>query len=136
MMVKMLNLTPHEIILMRESETGEVTGFTGFGRAAQAAQYKVFKKIPSSGVVRASQRDTPAGSLLLEGDVKVELISTQFGELSGLPDPEAGTFFIVSAVAAQAARFSGRSTEDLLLVADTVRDEDGKILGCQKFARV
>lgn len=135
-MSKVRNLTPHEIVLVRGSETGEIVGFTGFGHKQTEAKYSILRVLPSEGVVRASQLDKPAGTLHLEGGVSVELISTEFGEVSGLPEPQTDTMYVVSVIAASAAKAQGRSTEDLLLVADTVRDAEGKILGCQKFARV
>jgi hypothetical protein len=46
------------------------------------------------------------------------------------------TFVIVSAITGNAAKASGRRTDDLLLTSGLVRDEDGKILGCTAFALV
>ena len=48
-----------------------------------------------------------------------------------LPEQQDGTFYIVSALVARAA---GR--EDFVIVNDTVRDNDGRIIGCQSFAHV
>ena len=136
MVAKIRNLTPHEIVLLKKDESGEITGFTGFGPKQVEARYSEIKKFSSEGVVRASQRDRPAGLLQLDQENIVELILTEFGEVSGLPEPQPDTFYVVSVVAANAAKSQGRSTSDLLLVADTVRNAGGQIIGCQKFARV
>ena len=52
----------------------------------------------------------------------------------GLPDPAPSTFLIVSAITADAARKSGRNTDDLLLPTDLVRDSEGQIIGCYRLA--
>lgn len=57
-----------------------------------------------------------------------------YGELSGLPEPTAGTYYIVSRVAAEAGKAAGR--DDLLVVDQTVRDDQGRIIGCRALARV
>lgn len=134
--VEIQNLTPHEIKLLRQDESGGIVGFTGFGKNQAEARYSEVKVFPSEGAVRAAQKDVPAGEIQLEGGILVELISTEFGEVSGLPEPQPDTFYVVSVVAANAAKAQGRSSEDLLLVADTVRNAGGQIIGCQKFARV
>jgi len=130
------NLTPHEIVILKNAEFGDIVGFTGFGKNQTEAKYLKVKKFSSEGAVRAAQKDVPAGEIQLERGISVELISTEFGEVSGLPEPQIDTYYVVSVVAANAAKAQGRSTTDLLLVADTVRNAGGQIIGCQKFARV
>ena len=83
----------------------------------------------SEGVARAAQTTKIIGSL--DG---IELCLMVFGETEGLPEPVNNTFYIVSITTANAAKAAGRTTMDLLLTADTVRDENGKIVGCQRFA--
>ena len=48
-----------------------------------------------------------------------------------LTSPSGGVYFIVSAVVA--ARLP---REDFLIVDETVRDEEGKIIGCRAFAKI
>lgn len=50
-------------------------------------------------------------------------------EVSDLPDPENGTWLLVSRMVFDAA--SNRT--DLLVPHDVVRDEDGRIIGCRSF---
>jgi hypothetical protein len=53
-----------------------------------------------------------------------------------LPEYSIGVQYIVSALTVSAAKAYGRTTNDLLLVADTVRNDQGQIIGCKAFARV
>ena len=55
-----------------------------------------------------------------------------FGTVEGLPDPQPDTYYIVSAVVAQACP----DRNDLLIPDDTVRDEQGRIIGCRALATV
>lgn len=52
-----------------------------------------------------------------------------YGEISGLPDPVQGTWYIVSRIVAEAAK-----RHDLLVPDETVRDQNGQISGCKSFA--
>ncbi|MGI5872705.1 MAG: hypothetical protein ACOX8T_11800 [Bacillota bacterium] len=55
---------------------------------------------------------------------------TVFGDVDNLPAPQAGTYYIVSALVAQAC--PGRT--DLLIVDEVERDEAGRIVGCRALA--
>jgi hypothetical protein len=63
----------------------------------------------------------------------VPIIGVEFGSVEGLPPAEDGTFLIVSAIAANAAKAQGR--EDVLIPARLVRDGEGQIVGCLALAR-
>ena len=56
---------------------------------------------------------------------------TVFGEPEGLPEAEAGTFFIVSQIIKSALP----SRADLLVPAEVVRDKSGNIIGCRSLGR-
>ena len=104
-----VNLTPHDIHLYRGDELVE--------------------KIKSSGIARVNVRSE------IIGEINGFPISKNFyGEITGLPDPLPGIYYVVSALVAQAA--AGLKRSDLLVVNDTVRDEEGRIVGCRGFARV
>lgn len=60
----------------------------------------------------------------------VTVNSTRFGAVDGLPAPAAGTYYIVSALVAQACP----DRTDLLITDDAVRDDAGKIIGCRALA--
>ena len=86
---------------------------------------------PSEGVARATQQSVHAFNI--DG---VEVVKMAFGEPVGLPAPEEGGFLVVSIITANAARAYGRTTDDLLVTANPVRDDEGRIIGCRNLAQV
>jgi hypothetical protein len=106
-----VNLTPHAVNLVLADGT--------------------VRTFESSGVARAEQTVVEAGSI--EG---CRLVRTSFGAPVDLPAPQEGVFYLVSSILVSAARQSGRTVEDLLLPSDSVRDAQGRIIGCRAFALV
>jgi hypothetical protein len=107
-----INLTPHTINIV----------------GADGTVAKVYP--PSGQQARVSSRAEVVGAV--DG---VPIVRTVFGELSGLPEPQEGTLFIVSSVVAQAV--AGR---DDVVAPDTgpesvVRDAEGKIIGVRRFQK-
>lgn len=109
---EIVNLTPHSVNMIDED-------------GAVMATYL------SAGAARAASSAVVVG--LVNG---IEVVSMSFGEISGLPEPTEGKLFVVSRIVAEAAIASGRGADDLLLTADTVRGEDGQIIGCKRFSRL
>jgi len=114
--MNVVNLTPHEVTVVDERQNVLVT-------------------IASSGVARASQTDEVIGTIQV-GDQTVTVVKTVFGEVVDLPEPAEGVAYVVSIITANAARAQGRTTEDLLITSGPVRDAQGRIIGCTRFARV
>lgn len=110
-MKNIINLTPHAVVLFLADGTT--------------------KTFESQGVARAEQSVVEAGNI--NG---YRLVRTSFGAPVDLPAPQDGTFYLVSSILVSAARQSGRTVEDLLLPADAVRDDQGRIIGCRAFALV
>ena len=114
--VKIVNLTPHVITVLKNGE--------------EIAVYD------ASGCIVRCESDT-----VTVGEIAgIPLTETRFGELylidrdkvrHELPAQQDGTFYIVSALVARAAQ-----REDFIIVNDTVRDDNGRIVGCQSFAHV
>lgn len=103
----LVNLTPHEITIIRDG--GNIT-------------------IPPSGTVaRCSVNRRQIGSV--DG---IPVNKTVFGDVEGLPEPQPGTYYVVSAIVAQARPDRG----DLLITDDAVRDAQGRIIGCRALATV
>ena len=111
-MARIINLTPHTINVLGEDGVLKTS-------------------FPSEGIARASQTAEHVGEL--DG---IELVSMKFGKTEDLPAPEEGVFYIVSVITANAAKAEGRRTDDLVITADPVRDADGRIIGCKRFALV
>lgn len=94
----------------------------------------VIAAIPSSGVARADQQDTPADSVEFDG-ASIPCVRTVFGGVE-LPEPTEGVAYIVSNITVQAAKAVGRTTGDLLFPSGVpVRDADGQIIGVRALAR-
>lgn len=53
------------------------------------------------------------------------------------PAPRAlAVYYVVSSIAAEAAKRSGRPTDDLLVPGQPIRDDGGRIVGCRSLMRV
>lgn len=111
------NLTPHTVNVCDE-EGNVLTSFESEGVIA-----------------RAQQTDVPVGNIAVNGH-ELPLVRTEFGAPVDLPDPEEGTYLVVSIITANAAKANGRSSDDLLITSNPVRDNDGRIIGCRYFATV
>lgn len=107
--MKILNYTPHAITLINYK--------------GESVEYS------SSGIARCEEIKKVIGSA---GGYPI--YSVEFGNLSGLPEWEDNTVIIVSAIAAQAAKAAGRT--DCLIVADTVRNDKGQVVGAKGFSVV
>lgn len=118
--VTLMNCTPHEIVV--RSEDGAV----------------LYSIAPSGNIARADGVRKHVEDLILDmraGHGKpVPVCRVSYGSLTGLPEPHDGVLYVVSVLAAQAAKAVGRS--DVLVVDQAVRDEQGRVIGCRGFARV
>ena len=107
--MRLVNLTPHPITLI--SPDGEQV------------------MVPPSGTVaRVAERMESLGEIVVEG-VVVPVVKRSFGEVDGVPEPEPGVLYVVSALVAEAAWRVGRS--DVVGLADFVRDEQGRVVGAR-----
>ncbi len=105
--MKIINKTPHDIKLFLKD-----------------GSIKLFK---TEGVIR-----TTVESMKVDNIGEYEIYKNKYGAVNDLPPYEEGTYYIVSRIVAEACK----DRNDLLLVNDTVRDEDGKIIGCKSFSKL
>lgn len=63
---------------------------------------------------------------------EIPITRSVFGEVENLPEPAAGVRYIVSRIVAEACP----QRTDLYIPDDTVRDEQGRIVGCRALAQV
>ncbi len=112
--MNIVNLTPHALNFMPQGPDGPVVTIPPSGLVARCATSRV-------------QVDT----ITVDG-VTIPVNRTQFGEVTGLPDPQPDTIYIVSAVVAQAVP----NRPDVFIVDDAVRDEQGRIIGARALAHV
>lgn len=129
-MANIINLTPHAINLYSASDCTEVQSGS-YKSLVLREGAKAIATYPSMGVARATASKAVVDQLEIAGQV-VAVNATTYGKPEGLPEPQTDTFFIVSALTAQAAR----DRTDLLIVDGTVRDADNRICGCTAFGRV
>jgi len=112
--MKIVNLTPHPLNLMPEGPEGPVV------------------TIPPSGQVARCTVDRVQVDTVTVDGISVPVNQTRFGEVSSLPDPQPDTIFVVSALVAQAVP----DRQDVFIVDDAVRDEQGRIIGARALARI
>jgi len=102
------NLTPHDIVLVRD-EGGNT-------------------RFPASGeVARVSQSAHPL--TFLSEEYYLPLVRMDYGEVVGLPTRKAGVVLIVSAMVRQACP----DRADLVSPGELVRDAVGRVTGCRNF---
>jgi hypothetical protein len=105
--MKIVNLTPHAINILTENHAMAIIA------SGEIARCKTERKVI--------------------GDIDgIPVTSTVFGEVEGLPEPQEGTIYIVSSLVAQACR----DRNDVFIPDDTVRDDEGKIIGCRSLGRI
>jgi hypothetical protein len=95
-------------------------------------QDEVVLDVESSGVARCQMEKQLCG-YVETGDLKLPVHQNSYGEVEGLPCPQAGYIFVVSMVVAQAVK---DTRDDVFIPDDLVRDSKGRIIGCKGLARV
>ena len=112
--MKLINLTPHSINIYHNDEL-------------------ICSLEPSGTVARVKSEKVTVGVVNING-YDVNIVKTVFGDLEGLPEPEEGTIFVLSTIAAQAAVSAGRTD---VVSPDTfdgvIRDAQGKIIGVRQL---
>lgn len=114
--MRLRNLTPHPITLILDN-----------GRTIV---------LPSEGVARARQTTTVVGSLILDDGTTIPVVQTTYHEPENLPPPEKGVALIVSALTAAAVKAYAPHRSDVFIVAETVRDENGNVIGAKALAQL
>ena len=112
--MRIVNLTPHPLNLMPEGPDGPTV------------------TIPPSGLVARCAVDRVQVDTVTVDGIAVPVNQTRFGEVSDLPNPQPDTIYIVSALVAQAVP----DRQDVFIVDDAVRDEQGRIIGARALAHV
>lgn len=104
-----INLTPHAINFLDESNQPILT------------------VEPSGVIARAKQTRTLCGNI-----AGIPVNQCAYGQVQGLPEPAKETIYVVSAITAQACP----EREDVYIVDDSVRNEDGRIIGVRALAHI
>ena len=122
--MEIINLTPHDINFYEEEHTQKIKGCYYIIPGALP-----YHTIPASGITaRAAQTEDNLPAIDCNG-VRVPLLQMTYGDPVNLPEPEKGKAYVVSALTVAAAKAAKRSTSDLYVVARTVRNEVGAVVG-------
>ena len=113
--MKLVNLTPHPLHFYRDDE--------------------VFLVIePSGQVARREQYNKDLGSITAESEGEsytIPLTERSYGGVTGLPDPQPDTMYIVSYPVAEASM----DRDDIVCAGDHIRNADGVVIGRTSLAR-
>lgn len=104
--MRIVNMTPHAVNILHEN--GRETVFESAGQIRLTSQ---------------TVRDADIAG--------IPTSRTKFGEAVGLPPQTDNVFFIVS----QLVKSALPERTDLLVPAEVVRDESGRIVGCRSLGR-
>ncbi len=107
---EIINCTPHEVVLILPD-----------GDTITWAPSGIIPRLPFT-EEKVESIDSPLGAI----DIKKKV----FEDPTDLPAPHGGKLYIVSALVAGACPNRG----DLIIPNNTVRDEQGRIIGCRSFA--
>lgn len=105
----LINLTPHTINFFNES-----------GTMFHSVEPEAVPARVSCKTVQIGYRDG------------LPVTTTEYSEVTGLPEPKEGVAYIVSALVAQ--RVPER--DDIYIPNEAVRDEQGRIIGCRSLGRI
>ena len=115
--MKIINLTPHSLNFYSNSN--------------------LVLTIPSSGIVRATEQKENIGEIDLDG-LTIPIFHIRYGKPEGLPEKiDEDAIYVVSAIAAQAIKqHCPELSHKFYVVAETVRDSKGQIIGCKALANL
>lgn len=116
-MTTIINYTPHAVKIV-DGEGALVREFAPSGFAIRLAS-------------ETKRIGTVAGVPLTTTEYGEPVLVTPEGDQVAMPEPEDGKLYIVSAMVR--AALPGR--EDLLVPAEQVRDDQGRIVGCRSLGR-
>jgi hypothetical protein len=104
--MKLVNLTPHEIIVHASGST--------------------LKLPPSGQVARVAETREDLGVITIDG-LQVAISRATYGQVEGLPEPAPDTLLIVSGLVLAAV---GGKRSDIVAPGPAIRDAEGKVIGC------
>ena len=129
MEVKLINLTPH-ILRIFDADDVEYNSKSKAFYLKKKNSYNIpIVLTPGNNIprVQISRNETKK----LNG---IPVIESNYGEIKNYPQKEDGTYYIVSAITANAFRKENRN--DILVPNQIVRDEHGQIIGCVSFSSI
>lgn len=93
---------------------------------------------PSEGIIRATQKDVKVDEVVTDLKIgeagsagfTIPVFSSTFGAPEGVPENLDG-IYIVSSLAYQSLKAAGMPMEHFVVPSGTIRDEQGRIVGCK-----
>ncbi len=107
--MSIVNLTPHAINFVSAEGT------------------QILTVEPSGTIARVSSRTVTIGEV-----AGIPVTATEYGEVENLPAPEDGVVYVVSSLVAQRCK----DRADVFIPNESVRDEQGRIVGCRSLGRI
>lgn len=97
----------------------------------------------SEGIIRAAQHDEQVSEVVTDLKIgeagsagfTIPVFKSTFGVPEGVPAVLDG-IYIVSSLAYQSLKAVGYDMEHFVIPSGTIRDEQGRIVGCKGFARI
>lgn len=98
---------------------------------------------PSEGIIRAKQEDTKVDEIVTDLDLgnssagfTIPVFSSKFFEPEGVPEEiDPNGIYVVSMLAYQSLKTHGYNMDKYYIVSGTIRDEQGRIVGCKGLAK-
>lgn len=107
---RIINLTPHAITLVCGNKTVDIQ--------------------PSGQVARVSATAQQVGTITIDG-FDFPVVKTVFGEVTGLPEPQDNTVYVVSTLVLSAVQ--GRKDVVAPNTGAAIRDSEGRVVGVPGF---
>ncbi len=140
---KLVNLTPHTVTLVCGNKV-DVKNTIGNGvyKGSNDKEFVIVNGAtviyvsytvdiqPSGQVARVSATAQQVGTITIDG-FDFPVVKTVFGEVTGLPEPQEDTVYIVSTLVLSAVQ--GRNDLVAPNTGAAIRDADGKIVGVPGF---
>lgn len=110
----LINLTPHAINFYDDNDN------------------LYFTIEPSGTVARLGTNTVVSGNYDEGTGISIPITETKFSKIENLPEDDYKHCYIVSSLVAQACR--GR--RDIFIPNESIRDENGRIIGCRSLGRI
>ena len=133
--MKIKNLTPHAICIFTASQCVEQKKGNYTTLILKEGEKPVLTIEPEKNIARVSSMTIYTDPVEFNG-VSIPQAKVVFGEVEGLSNLEEDTLYIVSAITVNAFKSHGKDTKQLRLVADTIRNDQGQIVGALSLAEV
>ncbi len=116
-----INLTPHDVVIYEDGVLMLTIAKSGtVARLTETVRYL-------DGKLSADSPYASGWGMTAE---------VTLGGAEGLPEPARNTTYIVSMPLAMGLKAAGIDRPDVVYPFGQVRDESGRIIGCEKFARI